>query len=253
MGVARDKLSSHWWWFNRNKNNTQNRSPWLQSTLAELDEKTEAMLMIIEEDADTFAQRAEMYYKKRPQLINMMEEIYRAHQLLAEGYDQIKHTTEPRILASWQSPLPFTKYPEDKLINSMEKAYDSYSESFDPESESSDLSEIEDPDNDEEELQIPVQKAKVDVSSGLSLKTDEVPNLREEIEILKEESRVQQELLMQKDEEKREAIRQLCIALDLLREENNRLRMSVATTSPKKENSIELKASKKGFWKRLFS
>nr|XP_033509112.1 protein NETWORKED 3A isoform X2 [Nicotiana tomentosiformis] len=207
--------------------------------------------MIIEEDADTFAQRAEIYYKKRPQLINMIEEIYRAHRLLAEGYDQIKHTTEPHILASWKSPFPFTKYPEEKLINSMEKAYDSYSESFDPASESSDLSEVEDPENDEEEIQIQVEKAILE--GGLSLKTDVVLNLREEIEILKEQSRVQQELLMQKDEEKREAIRQLCIALDLLREENNRLRMSVATTSPKKENSIELKASKKGFWKRLFS
>ncbi|XP_070006232.1 protein NETWORKED 3A isoform X2 [Nicotiana sylvestris] len=211
------------------------------------------MLMIIEEDVDTFAQRAEMYYKKRPQLINMIEEIYHAHRLLAEGYDQIKHTTDPRILASWKSPMPFTKYSEDKLINSMEKAYDSYSESFGPESESFDLSEIEDPDNNEEEIQIQVEKAKVEVSTGLSLKTDEVLKLREEIERLKEENRIQQELLMQKDEEKREAIRQLCIALDFLREENNKLRMSVATTSPKKENSIELKASKKGFWKRLFS
>lgn len=66
------------------------------------------------------AQRAEMYFNKRPQLVNMVEEIYRAHRLLAEGYDQIK----------WKSALPFTKYSEEKLISSMEKSYDSYSESF---------------------------------------------------------------------------------------------------------------------------
>ncbi|KAJ8559289.1 hypothetical protein K7X08_003347 [Anisodus acutangulus] len=102
MGVARDK------------NSTQNCSPWLQSTIAELDAKTESMLRIIEEDADTFAQKAEMYFKKRPELVNMIEEIYHAHRLLAEGYDQIKCESRMRILASWQSPL--TKYSEEKLI-----------------------------------------------------------------------------------------------------------------------------------------
>lgn len=125
--------------------------------------------------------------------------------------------------------------------------YDSYSESFDLNSEPCDLSEMEDPDNDEEEIQIQVEKAKTEASSGLSLK------LNEEIEQLKEKNRFQQELLMQKDEEKREAIRQLCIALDLLREENSRLRMSATKASPKRENFTELKASKKGFMKRLFS
>lgn len=224
--------------------------------VAELDEKTNEILKIINEDADTFAQRAEMYFKKRPQLVNMVEGIYRSHRLLAEGCDQIKCASRTRILAAWTSALPLTKYSEEILISSMEKSYDSYSESFDPESESNcDLSEIEDPDNDEEEIQIQIQfeKEKPEASSGLSLKTDEVLKLNEEIERLKEESRVHQELLMQKDEEKKEAIRQLCIALDLLGEENKRLRMSVAKASPKRDFSIELKASKKGFLKRLFT
>ncbi|MCD7468032.1 hypothetical protein HAX54_005819 [Datura stramonium] len=250
MGVARDKLSTYWWCSNSDKNSTQNGSPWLQSTLAELDEKTEAILRIIEEDADTFAQRAEMYFNKRPELVNMLGEIYRSHRLLAEGYDQIKCVS---ILASWKSALPFTKYSDEKFIRSIEKSYDSYSESFEQESESSDLSEIEDPDNNDEEIPIQVEKEKIEASS-VSLRTDhEVLKLSEEIERLKEENRVQQELLMQKDEEKREAIRQLCTALDLMREENSRLRMSVTKASPKRENFSELKASKKGFLKRLFS
>eukprot|EP01018_Ginkgo_biloba_P017303 Gb_15282 [translate_table: standard] len=58
--------------------------------MAELDEKTKAMLKLIEEDADSFAQRAEMYYKKRPDLINLVEEFYRAYRSLAERYDQLK-------------------------------------------------------------------------------------------------------------------------------------------------------------------
>jgi hypothetical protein len=31
------------------------------------------MLKLVEEDADSFAQRAEMYYKKRPELISMLK------------------------------------------------------------------------------------------------------------------------------------------------------------------------------------
>ncbi|CAN4098225.1 unnamed protein product [Withania somnifera] len=241
MGVARDKLSIYWWRSNTDQNCTQNRSPWLQSTLDELDEKTEAILRIIEEDADTFAQRAEIYLKKRPELVNILGEIYRSHQLLAEGYDQIKSASRTHILASRKSALPFTKYSEEKLISYMEKSYDSYSESFDPESESSDLSEIEDLDN-KEETQIQAEKTKTEATSGLSLKTDEVLKLNEEFEQLKEENR-----------EKREAIRQLCLAWDLLRKENSRLRMNVTKASWERENFIELKASKKGFLKRLFS
>ncbi|XP_009770113.1 protein NETWORKED 3A [Nicotiana sylvestris] len=256
---GKDKLSSQWWWFDIQKKSTPNRSPWLHSTLSELDEKTEAMLRIVEQDADSFAQRAEMYYKKRPQLINMVEEFYRAHRLLAEKYDQIKCESGTRLLTPWMSPLSFTKYPQEKLTrSSTEKSYDSYSETFDPESElSDDMSEVEDPDlEEEEETQTPRPgKEKVEVSSGFCVNNDEVLKLRGELERLKEESRVQQELLMQKDEEKREVIRQLSLAMDMLREENIMLRKSVTKASAKKESlCIELKTSKEeGFWKRLFN
>lgn len=45
------------------------------------------MIKLIEEDADSFARRAEMYYKKRPELMKMVEEFYRAYRALAERYD----------------------------------------------------------------------------------------------------------------------------------------------------------------------
>lgn len=38
-------------------------------TIAELDGKTKEMVRVIDEDADYFAARAEMYYKRRPELI----------------------------------------------------------------------------------------------------------------------------------------------------------------------------------------
>ncbi|CAA2974733.1 NETWORKED 1D-like [Olea europaea subsp. europaea] len=52
-----------------------------------MDSKVKTMIKLIEEDADSFARRAEMYYKKRPELMKMVEEFYRAYRALAERYD----------------------------------------------------------------------------------------------------------------------------------------------------------------------
>ncbi|KAL6993211.1 hypothetical protein U1Q18_011328 [Sarracenia purpurea var. burkii] len=54
-----------------------------------MEEKVQITLKLIEEDGDSFAKRAEMYYKKRPELINFVEESYRAYRALAERYDHI--------------------------------------------------------------------------------------------------------------------------------------------------------------------
>ncbi|KAL9327906.1 hypothetical protein ACSQ67_002909 [Phaseolus vulgaris] len=45
------------------------------------------MIKLIDEEADSFARRAEMYYKKRPELMKLVEEFYRAYRALAERYD----------------------------------------------------------------------------------------------------------------------------------------------------------------------
>ncbi|KAL4201391.1 hypothetical protein AMTRI_Chr02g215840 [Amborella trichopoda] len=47
------------------------QSDWLRSTLSEVDSQMKEMLKIIGEDGDSFAQRAEMYFEKRPQRIEM--------------------------------------------------------------------------------------------------------------------------------------------------------------------------------------
>lgn len=54
-----------------------------------MDSKIKAMIKLIEEDADSFARRAEMYYKKRPDLMKLVEEFYRAYRALAERYDHV--------------------------------------------------------------------------------------------------------------------------------------------------------------------
>ncbi|XP_074573115.1 protein NETWORKED 1A-like [Curcuma longa] len=73
-----------WWW---DSHISPKLSKWLQDNLADMDNKIKAMIRLIEEDADSFAQRAEMYYKKRPELLKLLEEFYRAYRALAERYD----------------------------------------------------------------------------------------------------------------------------------------------------------------------
>ncbi|KAE8695999.1 Detected protein of unknown function [Hibiscus syriacus] len=54
-----------------------------------MEERVKIILKLIEEDGDSFARRAEMYYKKRPELINFVEESYRAYRALAERYNHL--------------------------------------------------------------------------------------------------------------------------------------------------------------------
>ncbi|KAI9125493.1 hypothetical protein K1719_002911 [Acacia pycnantha] len=52
-----------------------------------MDSKVKQMIKLIEEYADSFAKREEMYYKKRSELMKSVKEFYRAYRALAERYD----------------------------------------------------------------------------------------------------------------------------------------------------------------------
>lgn len=73
-----------WWW---NSHICPKNSKWLQENLTDMDSKIKMMIRIIEEDAESFAKRAEMYYRRRPELMALLEELYRAYRALAERYD----------------------------------------------------------------------------------------------------------------------------------------------------------------------
>lgn len=244
-----DKETSHWWWFDIH--HTSSGSPWLQSTLAELDRKTKSMLKLIEADADSFAQRAEMYYKKRPELISMVEDFYKAHRLLAERHDQLKSDSGNRLLATFGSPFSTKHRPEKLMSVKTDQTYDSHSETC--ESEDSAGSEVDDPEQDEiqvveeleeiktpegkeethfedsadsevdnleqdqiqvgeelEEIETPEEKKETLVDDGMKhvevcIKYNaEVTKLKEEIERLEEEKRIYRGYLLQKDTEGRE-------------------------------------------------
>ncbi|XP_076955000.1 protein NETWORKED 1A-like [Bidens hawaiensis] len=115
-----------WWW---DSHISPKNSKWLQENLADMDTKVKSMIKLIEEDADSFARRAEMYYKKRPDLIKLVEEFYRAYRALAERYDyatsELRHA-QKSLLAAFPDQEPFT-LPEDiSLIVTDAQNYESF-------------------------------------------------------------------------------------------------------------------------------
>ncbi|RZC55979.1 hypothetical protein C5167_014830 [Papaver somniferum] len=61
----------------------------IKSLTTEMDRSVNRMLKLIEEEGDSFAKKAEMYYQKRPELIAQVEEFYRMYRSLAERYDNL--------------------------------------------------------------------------------------------------------------------------------------------------------------------
>ncbi|CAH8316906.1 unnamed protein product [Eruca vesicaria subsp. sativa] len=111
-----------WWWDSHIPKN----SKWIQDNLADMDTKVKTMIKLIETDADSFARRAEMYYKKRPELMKLVEELYRAYRALAERYDhttmQLRHAHKAMVEA-FPDQVPF-----DMIDDSASSTYESHKE-----------------------------------------------------------------------------------------------------------------------------
>ncbi|KAI3786768.1 hypothetical protein L1987_40710 [Smallanthus sonchifolius] len=116
-----------WWW---DSHISPKNSKWLQENLTDMDSKVKSMIKLIEEDADSFARRAEMYYKKRPELMKLVEEFYRAYRALAERYDyatsELRHA-QKTLQAAFPDQEQFT-LPEDpsSSVNPNDKENESF-------------------------------------------------------------------------------------------------------------------------------
>ncbi|KAK1439335.1 hypothetical protein QVD17_05151 [Tagetes erecta] len=75
-----------WWWASHIRTK---QSKWLEQSLQDMEEKVANAMNLIQKDGDSFAKRAEMYYKHRPELIAFIEESVRAYRALAERYDKL--------------------------------------------------------------------------------------------------------------------------------------------------------------------
>ncbi|OMO50764.1 KIP1-like protein [Corchorus capsularis] len=85
--------------------------------MADMEEKVGGMLQIIDDEGDSFAARAEMYYKKRPELVSIVEESYRAYRALAERYDHLSKDLQSanRTIASvFPEQVPYAMDEEDE-------------------------------------------------------------------------------------------------------------------------------------------
>ncbi|RWR79068.1 protein NETWORKED 4A [Cinnamomum micranthum f. kanehirae] len=119
------KRSHSWWW---DSHISPKNSKWLAENLEEMDRSVKRMLKLIEEDGDSFAKKADMYYQKRPELISHVEDFYRMYRSLAERYDHVTGELRKNIPSELQSqgsgsdfgsepptPSPERKTPSLKL------------------------------------------------------------------------------------------------------------------------------------------
>lgn len=84
-----------------------------------MEDKVADTLQILCDDGDSFAKRAEMYYQKRPELVNFVEEAFRAYRALAERYDHLSKELQSanRTIASVfpdQVPCQIDDYDYDE-------------------------------------------------------------------------------------------------------------------------------------------
>ncbi|KAJ6686544.1 PROTEIN NETWORKED 3A-RELATED [Salix purpurea] len=165
----------------------------LGSVNYELDKKTKSMLKLVEPDADSFAQRAEMYYKKRPELISMVEDFYRAHRSLAERYDQLKFDSGNRLPATFGLPFSTKHRPEKLLSVEMHQTYGKNSETDDAGDFAE--SEVDDPELDQiqvdeelEEIETPEEKKETHAEDSAESEVDDPEQdqiqVDEELEVL---------------------------------------------------------------------
>ncbi|RWW89586.1 hypothetical protein BHE74_00001427 [Ensete ventricosum] len=54
-----------------------------------MEDKVKSMMKLIEQDADSFTKKAELYFQRRPELGNFVEDMHRAYKALAHRYDRI--------------------------------------------------------------------------------------------------------------------------------------------------------------------
>lgn len=100
MKRTEPKRSHSWWW---DSHISPKNSRWLSENLEEMDKSVKRMLKLIEENGDSFAKKAEMYYQKRPELISHVEEFYRMYRSLAERYDHVTGELRRNLPSDLQS------------------------------------------------------------------------------------------------------------------------------------------------------
>ncbi|XP_019175010.1 PREDICTED: protein NETWORKED 2A-like isoform X2 [Ipomoea nil] len=107
------KNAYSWWWASHIRTK---QSKWLDQNIRDMEEKVDYILKIIDGDGDSFARRAEMYYRKRLELLNFVEDTFRNYRALAERYDHLSRDlqTANRTIASvFPEKVQISMFDED--------------------------------------------------------------------------------------------------------------------------------------------
>ncbi|XP_051225784.2 protein NETWORKED 2A-like [Lolium perenne] len=110
-----------WWWASHIRTR---QSKWLDSNLQDMDDRVKCILLLLGEEADSFAKRAEMYYQRRPEVISSVEEAYRAYRALAERYDHMSgelHKANHTVATAFPDQVQYSMLEEDD--DSLPKAF----------------------------------------------------------------------------------------------------------------------------------
>ncbi|OEL23320.1 Kinase-interacting protein 1 [Dichanthelium oligosanthes] len=102
-----------WWWASHVRTK---QSKWLDNNLKDMEDRVKCILFLLGEEADSFAKRAEMYYKRRPEVISSVEEAYRAYRALAERYDHMSgelHKANHTIATAFPDQIQYSLLEED--------------------------------------------------------------------------------------------------------------------------------------------
>jgi hypothetical protein len=89
-----------------------------------MDDRVKCILLLLGEEADSFAKRAEMYYQRRPEVISSVEEAYRAYRALAERYDHMSgelHKANHTVATAFPDQVQYSMLEEDD--DSLPKAF----------------------------------------------------------------------------------------------------------------------------------
>ncbi|MCD7466313.1 hypothetical protein HAX54_002916 [Datura stramonium] len=110
------------------------RPSWLLCTIADLDKKMKKLVLNIpnKEGADSFTERADAYYQKRPQLLALLQELYDNYLSLADRYCQALAKNHHR-----RNSFPIPSFHFDDNDDQFDKEENNGSEIVDSDTESS--------------------------------------------------------------------------------------------------------------------
>ncbi|XVE50037.1 hypothetical protein DITRI_Ditri01bG0129800 [Diplodiscus trichospermus] len=230
---------------------------------SDLDMKINAILsIIVQDDGDSFAKRAEMYYQKRPELIQMVEDLHKSYRSLAEKYDQLRSEvnsdSHPKLLSLSRSVNHVQRQrnsDEDKELSGEQYSnFHSKSSAEEPDDDhetelDDDSSKIKQYDKNQERKSITgiaFQRNTSDSSQAAMLENEKLWNeLRFKVSELVEDNLSHQAELIRRNDEKREMIRDLCSKMNMVDEKS---KSSPASHKVLKKSQSSLSRLKRAFW-----